>query len=148
MFLLLSYTDTENKCNTLSMLHFVVMFLRGLRSEQKGNTSISMWSILHSYVNLSNYTMKSFFIRMILADIFLPVYAISFSKLNFKCRAMFFLLNRLNVFTSYLEMILDDDVVKHQDRLNAFSFLLMGHRSNAKVALDFLMANVDRIREG
>nr|XP_021192755.2 membrane alanyl aminopeptidase [Helicoverpa armigera] len=48
---------------------------------------------------------------------------------------------------AYLKMILDDDVVKAQDRVNAFSFFYMGHRDNAKAGLQFLKDNVDAIRK-
>ncbi|XP_053603828.1 uncharacterized protein LOC128671405 [Plodia interpunctella] len=48
----------------------------------------------------------------------------------------------------YLNMILNDDLVKAQDRVNAFTFLYMGSRDNAKVALQYVKQNVDAIRAG
>ncbi|XP_050343239.1 membrane alanyl aminopeptidase-like [Nymphalis io] len=44
----------------------------------------------------------------------------------------------------FLKMILSDDL-KAQDSVNAFTFLLMGSRGNAKIALQFLKENVDNI---
>lgn len=44
-----------------------------------------------------------------------------------------------------LENILTDDV-KAQDRVNAFTFLYMGHRSNANLALEFLKERIDDVR--
>nr|AMX81568.1 APN5 [Athetis lepigone] len=46
----------------------------------------------------------------------------------------------------YLQDILNDDVVKAQDRVNAFNFFYMGHRSNANYALQFLKDNIAAIR--
>lgn len=45
-------------------------------------------------------------------------------------------------------MILNDDIVKAQDRVNAFTFLMMGDRSNAKVVLDYLKEKTDDIKNG
>uniref|UniRef100_A0A2A4IYF9 Aminopeptidase n=1 Tax=Heliothis virescens TaxID=7102 RepID=A0A2A4IYF9_HELVI len=48
----------------------------------------------------------------------------------------------------YLQMILSDDDVKAQDRVNAFTFFYMGDRSNANVGLQYIKGNVDAIRKG
>ncbi|CAH2070908.1 unnamed protein product, partial [Iphiclides podalirius] len=45
----------------------------------------------------------------------------------------------------FLEMVLSDDV-KAQDRVNALTFLYMGHRDSAKVALQFIKERVHEIR--
>ncbi|XP_041970213.1 membrane alanyl aminopeptidase-like [Aricia agestis] len=47
---------------------------------------------------------------------------------------------------AYLQMILSDDI-KSQDSINAFTYLFMGDRANAKVALEFLKENHLMIRE-
>ncbi|XP_064071370.1 membrane alanyl aminopeptidase-like [Vanessa tameamea] len=44
----------------------------------------------------------------------------------------------------YLQMILSDDL-KAQDSVNAFTFLLMGNRGNAKIVLQFVKDNVESI---
>ncbi|XP_048007614.1 membrane alanyl aminopeptidase-like [Leguminivora glycinivorella] len=44
-----------------------------------------------------------------------------------------------------LEKILTDDV-KAQDRVNAFTFLYMGNRENANIALEFLKERIDDVR--
>ncbi|XP_073942541.1 uncharacterized protein [Choristoneura fumiferana] len=44
-----------------------------------------------------------------------------------------------------LEKILTDDV-KAQDRVNAFTFLYMGNRANANLALEFLKERIDDVR--
>ncbi|XP_063377572.1 uncharacterized protein LOC134664758 [Cydia fagiglandana] len=44
-----------------------------------------------------------------------------------------------------LERILTDDV-KAQDRVNAFTFLYMGNRENANIALEFLKERIDDVR--
>ncbi|XP_028172421.1 membrane alanyl aminopeptidase-like isoform X1 [Ostrinia furnacalis] len=46
----------------------------------------------------------------------------------------------------YLEMILSDDV-KAQDTVNAFTFLFMGDKGNAKIALQFLKERTEEIRK-
>ncbi|XP_013184609.1 membrane alanyl aminopeptidase [Amyelois transitella] len=48
----------------------------------------------------------------------------------------------------YLNMILNGDLVKAQDRVNAFTFLYMGSRANANVALQYIKEHVDEIRIG
>ncbi|CAH2105881.1 unnamed protein product [Euphydryas editha] len=45
----------------------------------------------------------------------------------------------------FLQMILSDDL-KAQDSVNAFSFLFMGNRGNARIALQFVKDNVEEIR--
>ncbi|KPJ05974.1 Membrane alanyl aminopeptidase [Papilio machaon] len=45
----------------------------------------------------------------------------------------------------FLQMVLSDDV-KAQDRVNALTFLYMGDRNNAKIALQFVKQRVDDIR--
>lgn len=45
----------------------------------------------------------------------------------------------------YLQMILSDDL-KAQDSVNAFTFLFMGNRGNARTALQFVINNVEEIR--
>lgn len=45
----------------------------------------------------------------------------------------------------YLNMMLTPEV-KAQDRVNAFTFYLMGDRNNAKIALDWFKDNVDALR--
>lgn len=42
-------------------------------------------------------------------------------------------------------MILSDDL-KAQDSVNAFTFLYMGDRGNAKVALEFMKERVEEVR--
>lgn len=42
-------------------------------------------------------------------------------------------------------MILSDDL-KAQDSVNAFTFLFMGNRGNARTALQFVIDNVEEIR--
>ena len=43
-------------------------------------------------------------------------------------------------------MILSDDV-KAQDSANAFTFLFLGNRGNARVSLDFFKQNLEKIRQ-
>ncbi|XP_072939870.1 putative aminopeptidase-2 [Epargyreus clarus] len=47
--------------------------------------------------------------------------------------------------TAYLEMVLSDDV-KAQDSVNAMTFLYMGDRANAKVALQYIKPRVEQFR--
>lgn len=58
------------------------------------------------------------------------------------------LIDQFNFDSRYLDMILNDDIVKAQDRVNAFTFLMMGDRSNAQVVLDYLKENADAVRSG
>lgn len=38
------------------------------------------------------------------------------------------------------------DVIRTQDKVNAFNYALLGNPENANVALEFLMNNIDAIR--
>lgn len=38
------------------------------------------------------------------------------------------------------------EVVRTQDKVNAFNYALLGNAGNANIALQFLMSNIDAIR--